>query len=408
MKKAKRLISIFSAVALLAGIAVQAMPGVVHADTTPGQITNRSLTLEAGGSDGGSLAGGNVSHLFNFTLHDGTDSLGSITFQYCTTAAKVQNGIDCNAPAGISTFGANLNNSTGETGFTTTTKGMDCQDDGTGNSCTTDSVYNTITIGRTSAAPITLTGGNAPVSYEFTGVVNPSTTNQTFFVRITTYSSLDGTGTPLESGTVAASTANPIVVSGTMPESLVFCTGQSISKNTGGVPDCTTATAGNIFFNQLFSPTSTSYATSQMAASTNAGSGYAITVHGPTLTSGSNTITAMNSASVGNLGVSEFGLNLVHDTATDGLNPLLTPLSADITDPSDGVLLNGTPTADYATDGTYKYADADTVANSGYNTGTPIGTNAQIYTATYMVNVPGSQPAGTYTTTLTYICTPTF
>ena len=33
---------------------------------------------------------------------------------------------------------------------------------------------------------------------------------------------------------------------------------------------------------------------------------------------------------------------------------------------------------------------------------------AQVYTASYIVNVAGNTYAGTYTTTLTYICTPTF
>ena len=32
----------------------------------------------------------------------------------------------------------------------------------------------------------------------------------------------------------------------------------------------------------------------------------------------------------------------------------------------------------------------------------------QIFTVAYMANVSGSQPAGTYATTLTYVCTATF
>jgi hypothetical protein len=35
-------------------------------------------------------------------------------------------------------------------------------------------------------------------------------------------------------------------------------------------------------------------------------------------------------------------------------------------------------------------------------------TDAQIFTISYIVNVPGHQAAATYTSTLTYICTPTF
>lgn len=43
------------------------------------------------------------------------------------------------------------------------------------------------------------------------------------------------------------------------------------------------------------------------------------------------------------------------------------------------------------------------------STSASVGTGSgQIFTVSYIVNVPGSQPAGNYTTTLTYICTPTF
>ena len=94
-----------------------------------------------------------------------------------------------------------------------------------------------------------------------------------------------------------------------MPESLVFCTGATIST-TGGVPDCTTATAGSVNFNQLFSPTDTATATSQMVASTNAGAGYAITVNGSTLMSGTNQINGIVTAAMGIRGTSQFGLNL--------------------------------------------------------------------------------------------------
>ena len=50
------------------------------------QITARSLTLVANGSNGGSKPGGVVNHAFAFTLPGGSN-VGSIKFQYCTTAA---------------------------------------------------------------------------------------------------------------------------------------------------------------------------------------------------------------------------------------------------------------------------------------------------------------------------------
>ena len=344
------------------------------------QIVNRSLTLQAGASDGGSKSGGVVNHLFNFTLPAGSN-VGSIKFEYCTTAA-----LTCTIPTGLVTTSATAGTQTGATGFTL-------------NATTNGEPY----LSRTAA----LIPANTIVSYQLQSVTNPSygptvpDTNKTFFVRISSYSSTNATGTPIDTGTVVASTAEPIILSGIMPESLVFCTGETIST-TAGVPDCLTATDGTIGFNQLFSPTDTATATSQMAASTNAGFGYAISVNGPTLTSGSNTIAGIPAVALGVRGTAQFGLNLKANTVLTST----TAVGAEVAPTANAVNYRGQAAAGYDTVDNFKFVTGDTVANS-YN-GAPGATDAQIYTVSYIANVPGSQPAGTYTTTLTYICTPTF
>ena len=205
----------------------------------------------------------------------------------------------------------------------------------------------------------------------------------------------------MDKGTVTASTATQIVLNGTMPESLVFCTGATVGL-TGGVPDCATATSGLIGFNQLFSPTDTATATSQMAASTNAGAGYVITVNGPTLTSGSNTVSPIGSTAPGIRGVSQFGLNLkANTTATSTV-----AIGSEVAVISNGTNYRAQATTAYSTVDNFKFQSGEGVANSGF--GGLSGSDSQIYTVSYIVNVPGSQPAGTYTSTLTYICTPTF
>jgi hypothetical protein len=339
------------------------------------QITARSLTLLAGTTDGGSKPGGVVKHSFAFTLPGG-NTVGSIKFEYCTLAA----GLTCTTPTGLVTTSATLGSETGVTGtsIVNTTNGAP---------------YLT----RTAAAVST----NTNVTYRLDSITNPTTVNYTFFVRISTFANTTATGSALDIGTVTASTADPVILSGTMPESLVFCTGKQV-LTTGGVPDCATATTGTITFNQLFSPTDTASATSQMAASTNAGSGYAITVNGPTLTSGANTITAINAAAAGVRGVSQFGINLkLNTTSTTTL-----PVGTEIAPVSNGTNYRAEPKTGYDSVDTFKFVTGDVVADSGFNA---LGaTDAQIYTASYIVNVPGSQAAGTYTTTLTYICTPKF
>ncbi|MGB3023225.1 MAG: hypothetical protein WBB39_00255 [Candidatus Saccharimonadales bacterium] len=357
------------------------------------QITNRSLTLMAGsGGDGGSKMSGVVNHWFQFTIPTTGTAIGSILFEYCTTAANSPASPTCVTPTGLDSTlaGAVLGSEAGSgaTGFS----------------------LNKTTNGRpylykgTAAVP---TNGN--LKFRLDNIQNPSTEG-TFFVRIATYNSTNATGSPIDTGTVAASTAEQIIISGIMPESLVFCTGADITK-TAGVPDCATATGGTITFDQLFSSTDTASAISRMAATTNAGFGYVITVNGPTLTSGSNTIAGIATAAASTKGIAQFGLNLRANTAAAAPGfPGTSPLnSADIDLTSNGTNLNGRPTPDYALADTFKFVTGDVVADSNYNAaGDPEPTDAQIYTVSYIANVPGSQPAGTYTSTLTYICTATF
>ena len=77
------------------------------------QITNRSLTLVANGTTGGSLAGGVVKHHFQFTVPSvGNTNIGSIKFLYCTTASGA-----CTTPTGLVTTTATLESEAGVTGF---------------------------------------------------------------------------------------------------------------------------------------------------------------------------------------------------------------------------------------------------------------------------------------------------
>jgi len=343
------------------------------------QITTRSLTLVAGATDGGSKPGGVVNHAFTFTVPSvGNTNIGSMKFEYCTVAVQVA----CVAPTGMSASAATFGNETGSavTGFSMGTK-----------------TVNSFRLPRTAAS---VTAGSI-VKVQANSITNPTTANQTFFVRITTYTGTDGATGLVDSGSVAASTANEITVTGIMPETLIFCTGGTISK-TSGIPDCTTATSGAINFNQLFSPTDTATATSQMAASTNAASGYSITVNGTTLTSGANTIPGMTTAALRTRGISEFGMNLkLNTTATSTV-----AVGAEVDATPNGTDLRGQAQAGYNTVDTFKFTSGDVVAASNFNTAGP--TNAQIFTVSYIADVAGNQISGTYVATLTYICTATY
>ena len=347
------------------------------------QINNRSLQLLTGASgDGGSMPGGTVNHRFEFRTGS-AHTIGSLKFEYCTIASVEA----CVAPTGLNVSPATFGGETGSavTGFSMGTK-----------------TSNSFILTRVPAS----VAANALVVAQANAIVNPTTPNYTFFVRITTYASNNGTGTAIDSGSVAASTANPIQLTGVMPESLIFCTGATISAP-GNIPDCSTATPGNINFDQLFSPTDTATASSQMAASTNALYGYVITVNGPSMTSGSSVIPAMapqlaDTPVTSLRGTSQFGMNLAENTTATST----VPIGASVSLAPDGDELRGQATPNYAVADRFKYVTGDAVARSDNGGAGP--TNAQLYTASYMVNAAGNLLAGTYTTTLTYVCTPTF
>lgn len=361
-----------SGILVLASISFAFQGNTAHA----AQITTRSLTLEGVGTDGGSKPNGVVNHFFQFTVPTTGTDIGSIKFEYCTTASGT-----CTMPTGLVTTSATLlNEGANATGFSIV-----------------NSSNGTPYITRTAAAP---TGG--ALSYRLGSITNPTAVNTAFFARISTYQSTDTSGSATDTGTVTASTATAIELTGTMPESLIFCTGATVGVNAGGVPDCTTATAGAVQFNQLFSPTDTATASSQMAASTNATNGYSISVAGSTLTSGSNTIPPMSATATPTRGTSQFGMNLKANTTAVST----VAVGAEVAPVSNGTDLRGQASVDYRVVDQFKFATGNPVAASDFNTPGP--TNAQIFTASYIVNVAGSQIAGTYSTTLTYVCTPTF
>jgi hypothetical protein len=376
---------VLGAALILAGFVVSIMPPL---NANAAQITTRSLELIGVGTVGGAQAGGAVNHKFTFTIPT-NGTLGSIKFEYCTIARLEA----CVTPENMNASGASFGSEAGSavTGFSMGAK-------------TANSFVLTRAAASTGAA-------NTTAVLQANNVVNPDPAgdndNYTFFVRISTYASTDASGAPVDEGSVAASTTNAIQLTGTMPESLIFCTGETITA-TAGIPDCTTATAGDITFNQLFSPTDTSVAKSQMAASTNAGSGYVISVNGATLTSGANTIPAIASAggAASIKGTGQFGMNLRANTTAAAQGFSVAGSSADIDPVSTGTDLRGQAVGDYATPDNFKFVSGETIADSAFSVAGP--TNAQIYTASYIVNVSGNQLAGTYNTTLTYICTPTF
>lgn len=334
---------------LLVVLSFNLVPQVVWA----GDITDRSLTLSS------SAAGAsNVNYTFNLTVPSDT-IIEAFSAQICTTAYN-----SCTTPTGFDAGSASLLSQ--PTGF----------GDSSGWSAdSSDAGKIRMQNSTNSTAP----GSSQSVTFD--GVTNPSNTNATFFARLTTYSNADYTG-EIDTGVVAASTAEQVQLTGTVPPILTFCVGTSISS------DCSTASGNSIDFGQ-FSPESTSSATSQMRANTNGSGGYVITVRGTTLTSGTDSIPALSTQTASTTGTSQFGMNLRNNTTPNvGTDPT-----------GDGI---GTYHSNYGTVDEFRFADGDTVAQAAEET------NSNTFTSSYIVNIEPKQAAGTYSTTLTYICTATF
>jgi len=233
---------------------------------------------------------------------------------------------------------------------------------------------------------------NTGYAVQLTNVTNPNTVNYEYYMRITTYANSNGTGQN-EFGSMALSTASQITLTGNMPESLVFCVGITITT------DCTSIGGGTTVDFGTFSPLSTSIGSSVMQASTNASSGYAITVNGTTMSSGANTIPAMgtqtqNSAGCvvscsSQTGVSQFGSNVRNNAVPN--------IGADV-----GGTGSATGQGGYNNPDAFRFFTGDTVAGAAGST------KANTFTNSYIVNVGGDQAAGQYTATMTYICTATF
>ncbi|MGH9856420.1 MAG: hypothetical protein ACRD4B_01120, partial [Acidobacteriota bacterium] len=345
--------SIFTYIAVAALVLMSAQAVLMPSFVDAAILSNRSITL------GSSAPSASTTHEFDFTIGT-TNNVGSIIFDYCTSADGA-----C-TPAAVDVSGVSISNQSGAGAM------------GFAVDASTDT--NTVVIDRTPASISATTA----VSYTFSTAVNSSTANETFFVRISTTDAIDGGGTTVDNGVVAGSTSEEIQLTGQVDETLVFCTGTSI---TGA--NCASISGGAVNLG-TFSSLSPNTGTSVMAASTNGTLGYSITVNGSTLTcnacSGSPTIGALTAPTASSPGNPQYGLNLVDNTSPN--------VGANVSPLNNGTNYKGQPTADYGADGDFKFVTGNSVAASDDPSAGP--TDAQAFTVSYLVNIPGSQAAGIY------------
>lgn len=334
---------------ILTAVSLQAafFPGAASAL----QLTTRSLTL------GSSAPNASTTYKFDFNTTT-TATFQSFSAQICDTASG-----SCSAPSGLVTTSSTLNS--------TDLSGTWSVNNGTAGSL------------RGSASGASSTTALTDKEIIFGAVTNPTATNTTYYARITLYSDT-GWATPVDTGTVAASTAAAINLTATVDETLTFCSGTSGITTSS----CAGATGSSVAFGTL-SPSATNSGVSQLGVGTNGVGGYSITVNGATLTSGGNTISALAAQTASSIGSEQFGLNL-RDNATPNVG----------TDPDGSG--TATPTANYNTVDSYRFVTGDSIASKNGSD------QFRRYHASYIANINTATEAGSYTATMTYIATAIF
>lgn len=307
------------------------------------QITDRSVKI---GSSQADLA--STTYDFTFTVPS-TSVIRSVSFTACTTASGVCNAVT-NFDGSLSTLTSQPTNLGSASGWVSS---------GTAGALRVSNPSNSV-------APTAST----PTAVMFSGVHNPSAENSTFYIRIATYSD-DSYTNVIDTGVVATSTAGQVTVLVNIDEQLTFTLADSEVV--------------------LTAPTvvSTGFGTSSMTLSTNANSGYSLSYTGATLSSGSSTITAMNSAAASTVNSKQFGFNLMNNT-----NPTV---GSAVTGTGTGI-----PSVGYNASDIYKFTSGDVIATASNPT------NTNTFTASYIVNMDGSTAAGAYSTVVTYIATANF
>jgi hypothetical protein len=389
-------------------------------------VTSRSLSLSssangstATGAAGSGTNGAQAKHTVKFTLATPATTLGSIALIYCTspipqtacTSGTATTGNEANlTSATVSTTAGTLGGSGWALDTTTTdptiTNYGTCNGGGTVRG-------NCVLLKPTSTGANT--GGTVTVQIAYGGaagnyVVNPTTDNNTFYVRIVTFS--DNYTTVVDNGGTANSTASTINITAKVQETLNFSVGSTPTSPTG----CGALTNGGIALgdvNGVLNFTTAYDAHSYFRVSTNANNGTLIYYSGDTLKSGSNSIASIGLAAGGTSstpGTAQFGLAIDSSDTQLGNGYSFTNLAAN----------NGSNIAGHA----FNYSGgAGTITTGGtakfqYDTGslttpdpiavasTPIVCDTG--SVRYLGNISTTTPPGIYTTTITYLATPTY
>ena len=357
-------------------------------------VTSRKITMSS--SVNGDTG---VTYDVQFTVGS-SHTIGSVAVQFCSQSPIV--GDTCTAPTGF-----DVDSATEATGANDTV--------GDYTKDATETVANRFVAAVD--APAANTNADI-VNITLSNVTNPTTTNTSFYARLYTYTSADGTGSEVDAGGVALSTAAQITVTSKVQERLVFCV-----FTTGAGNDCsgksgTAVTLGDT--NGVLDPAGVYVdKNAKFAITTNATSDAVVRLKGSTLyrnadtscASAVNCITEFSGTPNGSTpGSEEFGL-CVYESAGSGL------VEDAVYDGGAGAECSGTSqtagTGSTGGDNSAEFAlDTSAVTGTRSTYGDTLATKpAGSYSTGNLVfagNISNITEAGIYATTFTFIATGTY
>ena len=372
------------------------VPLVTNSRANAALVTTRSIMM----SDSVISATG-VTYEVSFDIGS-SHTVGSIAIQFCSNSPII--GDSCTAPTGFdvdaATEAAGANNDLG----TPATYTKDA----------TETVANRF-VAAVDTASADTAGDTAHII--LSGVTNGSTLGS-FYARVFTYTSADGTTGLTDSGGIALSTAAQIVITAKVQERLVFCV-----YTTGAGNDCsgksgTAVTLGDT--NGVLDPTGPYVdKNAKFSVTTNATSNAVVRFKGSTLNrnsdascaSAANCITESTSTpNTSTAGSEEFGLCL-YESAGSGLTRDAVydggagAECAGTTQTAGTGSTGGAGTAEFGLD---TNASTGTRSTYGDTLATKPAGDYSTATMAFVGNIANNTEAGIYTTTLTFIATGTY
>ncbi len=338
-----------------------------HSLVQAGTFTPAKVTISD--SRAGNTA---TTYAFAFTTSV-TTSIKQLDVLFCTTASGA-----CTTPTGIVTTGA--------TRASDNVAGTGRTDDFTGNG-TLSTVITTPSSQSTQA-----------VTISYTGITNPTTTDTTFFARVTTYSDTGSTVIDTASLAFAILTTTSIAVSASVDPTFTFSVAAANTGSVNGASiDVTSSTATTIPFGTL-SIGAPKIAAHDLSVVSNSTNGYAITVKAladPPLVDGSNNIDVFTGTNASpTTWSSPAGSSANVNTGFFGYTT------------NDATLGTGTA-ARFTSSGGNKWSGTTTspleVAYSAVGV-----TSAEVTRIGWQAEVNGLQPAGAYSGTVVLVATPTY